>query len=91
MTDTWELTGFATSSSYRRHVVEALSRRERTPTGLADVTDIKTTHVSRALSELEDEELVELKVPASRQKGRYYGLTEKGREVAGNIRAVMER
>lgn len=85
----WDLTGFVTASSYRRHVVQALSAGERTPTELADVTPVEITHVSRALSELREKDLVELRVPESQQKSRYYGLTDKGREIARNVQAVM--
>lgn len=69
------------SSTYRQRVMQALRERARTPTELAEECDLSIAHVSRALSELRDRDLVELLVPEEQRKGRIYGVTDGGREV----------
>lgn len=80
MTDTWDAAGFVASSRYRLAVCEHLSDHgPGLPSGIASATDLAQPHVSRALSELRDRDIVELLVPESQQKGRLYDLTRSGR------------
>lgn len=80
MTDTWDAAGFVASSRYRLAVCEYLSEHgPGLPSGIATETDLAQPHVSRALSELRDRDVVELLVPESQQKGRLYDLTNRGR------------
>jgi DNA-binding MarR family transcriptional regulator len=80
MTDTWDAAGFVASSRYRLAVCEYLSDHgPGLPSGIASETDLAQPHVSRALSELRDRDVVELLVPESQQKGRLYDLTRGGR------------
>ncbi len=44
------------------------------------------SHISRALSELRDHELIELLVSEDRRKDRVYGSTEMGAEIWNTIR-----
>lgn len=68
------------SSDYRVRVLEGLAEQGRaTPTELAEHADEPRSHVSRALSELEDRDVVSLAVPEGRRVGRYYELTTTGR------------
>lgn len=84
--DTWDALGFVTASKYREGVLRQLAADgAQTPTTLSDETGFGMPHVSRCLSELRDEDLVELLVPESRRKGRYYGATEYGEEIVGTV------
>ncbi|KTG07601.1 winged helix-turn-helix domain-containing protein [Haloferax profundi] len=79
MTETWDSAGYIASSRYRLTVCEYLSEHgSGLPSRIATETDLAQPHVSRALSELRDQGIVELLVPESQQKGRLYGLTDLG-------------
>ncbi|KAB1194368.1 ArsR family transcriptional regulator [Haloferax sp. MBLA0076] len=79
MTETWDSAGYIASSRYRLTVCEYLSEHgSGLPSRIATETGLAQPHVSRALSELRDEGIVELLVPESQQKGRLYGLTDLG-------------
>lgn len=80
MTDTWDAAGYVASSRYRVAVCEFLADNgPGLPSEIAGETELAQPHVSRALSELRDRDVVELLVPESQQKGRLYGLTRTGR------------
>jgi DNA-binding MarR family transcriptional regulator len=80
MTDTWDIAGYVASSRYRQAVCQYLSLRgPGLPSEIASETELAQPHVSRALSELRERDVVELLVPESQQKGRLYDLTETGR------------
>jgi DNA-binding MarR family transcriptional regulator len=51
------------------------------PSKIAADTDCAVSHVSRALNDLRERELVDLLVPESRKKGRIDGITDQGREI----------
>lgn len=79
--DTDDAESYILSSTYRSHVLEHLAETGRaTPKEIADSVDIARPHISRALSELQEKGLVELRVSEARTVGRYYGLTERGKE-----------
>ncbi|KAB1196370.1 MULTISPECIES: winged helix-turn-helix domain-containing protein [Haloferax] len=79
MTETWDSAGYIASSRYRLTVCEYLSKNgSGLPSRIAVETDLAQPHVSRALSELREQGIVELLVPDSQQKGRLYGLTDLG-------------
>lgn len=85
MTDSdvdWDAVGFIRSSGYREAVLEALEDGPETPKDLAQSSDVGIAHVSRALGEMRDRDVVELLVDEDTRKGRIYALTEKGEEVA---------
>lgn len=78
---------YVLSSKYRRGVLRELANTERaTPTELADSVAEPRPHVSRALSELREKGVVELRVSEGRSVGRYYGLTDAGESVWSEIR-----
>lgn len=88
MTD-WDLLGFITASKYRRAAVAGLvESRASTPSALADSSDCDIAHISRALGELRERDLVELLVDEDTKKGRLYGLTDAGREIAEELDKV---
>jgi DNA-binding MarR family transcriptional regulator len=81
MSDEWNAIGFVISSNYRVTVLRRLNDGPATPSQIANDEDIAITHVSRALRELGERDLVELLVPENRRKGRVYGITEKGERI----------
>lgn len=87
MTPDWNQISFVISSSHRRAVLKRLATGPATPSQIADDTDISISHVSRALSSLRDESLVELLVSEERRKGRVYGITDHGNDVWATIEA----
>jgi DNA-binding MarR family transcriptional regulator len=80
MSDTWDAAGYIASSRYRLAVCEFLLRDgPELPSKIAAELELAQPHVSRALSELRERDVVELLVPESQQKGRLYDLTPEGR------------
>lgn len=77
--------GFVIASSYRTEIVFDLVDQPATPSTIATNTGHGIAHVSRSLADLREEGLVELLVPEERRKGRIYGLTDRGEEVASVI------
>jgi len=67
----WELKGFIEASKYRKLVLKALNEKEKTPTELAKELNLKLSHISRTLKELQEKKLVECLNPNAR-KSRYY-------------------
>lgn len=83
--DQWDEVSYVISSRYRVETIRRLSEGPATPSLIADDMDLSIAHVSRALQELRDAELVHLLVSEDRKKGRVYGVTDKGVEVWNTI------
>ena len=81
MGEQWDNVGVVLSSQYRVAVLRRLSDGPATPSSIAGEADINIAHVSRAIQNLKEREMVELLVSEDRQKGRIYGITEKGEEI----------
>jgi len=81
----YDAISFAISSKYREVTVGALTAHPATPSALADQTGEDIAHVSRALQELREEGIVELLVDEKRKKGRLYGLTDEGDQLADEL------
>jgi DNA-binding MarR family transcriptional regulator len=62
-------------------VLEQLAQAPEIPSRINADEHVLIEHVSRALRELCDQELVELLVPDDQEKHRLYGLTEQGERV----------
>ena len=73
----WDSVSFIISSRYRIAVIDRLAAGPATPSLIADEADDHMAHISRAISELRDESLVELLVSEDRRKGRVYGMTDR--------------
>jgi DNA-binding transcriptional ArsR family regulator len=82
----WSVLGYVDASTYRTDVLHSLAEGPATPKRLAETVGAEITHVSRALQELRDRDLVELLVPEARRKGRVYGATDKGERVATHLK-----
>jgi len=83
----WDQVSYVISSRYRIITLDRLAESPATPSRIAEETDLSVAHVSRALQELGEHDLVELLVSEDRKKGRVYGITEKGEEVWETIEA----
>ncbi|MFC6825607.1 winged helix-turn-helix domain-containing protein [Halopelagius fulvigenes] len=87
MSETWDAAGYIASSRYRLAVCKLLARNgPDLPSRIAEELDLAQPHVSRALSELRERDIVELLVPESQQKGRLYGLTGDGQAALARLR-----
>lgn len=81
----WDTIGYIISSQHRTSVLDRLNESPATPTQIGEDTSLDVTHVSRTLTSLREEDLVELLVPEDRRKGRIYGPTSQGVEVWEDI------
>ena len=80
--DEWNDASFVISSTYREDALTRLAASPATPSQIAADKQMDISHASRALSELSDRALVELLVPEERQKGRIYGITDRGSDIS---------
>lgn len=85
--DPWDDISYVISSRYRIATLQRLADGPATPSLIADETELSIAHVSRALQELRDADLVTLLVSEQRRKGRVYGITDEGLEVWETIEA----
>lgn len=83
--DNWDLVAYVTSSKYRMAIVESLTESPRRP---SDVDGFDVAHISRAMNELRDKGVIDLLVSEDVKKGRYYGLTDQGVEIAEQIEGL---
>lgn len=83
----WDDVSYVISSQYRIATLRRLGESPATPSRIAEETDLSVAHVSRALQELRNHDLVELLVSENRKKGRVYGITDHGEGVWDTIEA----
>lgn len=83
----WDDVSYVISSRYRGTTLRRLAESPATPSRIAADTDLSVAHISRALQELRDHDLVELLVSEDRKKGRVYGITDHGEKVWETIEA----
>jgi len=79
---------YVENSQYRTATVLSLQSKPQIPSEVAEKSGYDITHVSRAITELADKDITELLVSEDTKKGRLYGLTENGEEIA---EVVQER
>ena len=84
MVNTWHLIGIIRGSSYRKKIFLSLSTGEKTPTQLVKDVNIKMSHISRALKELQEEKLIACLTPKLR-KHKIYGLTDLGKAIREKV------
>jgi predicted transcriptional regulator len=82
----WLSYGFVLASSHRKAVVEVLKTGPATPSQVSQKTNLRMIHISKALRELEANDLVICLTPNLR-KGRIFDLTQGGRAIADRIYA----
>ena len=71
------------ASKFREAVVGELAHGPATPSEIAEGSPYEIAHISRALQEMRDAEIVELLVSEDRRKGRIYALSDAGEAVSG--------
>lgn len=86
----YDAVSYVISSRYRTTVLLELDGGPATPSAIAERTDDGIAHVSRALGELRDHEIVELLVDEERKKGRIYGLCESAEELVDPVAGMTE-
>jgi DNA-binding MarR family transcriptional regulator len=82
------LVSFVGRGRSRKHVLKALAK-PNSPTELARQLDIDRSTISRVILELAEKGLVECLTPDERM-GRYYRITETGKEVIAIIEGKGE-
>lgn len=73
--DHWDEVSFVIRSQYRVTVLERLIDGPATPSRIATYSEFSLSHISRALQELRERDLVELLVSEQQRMGRLYGAT----------------
>ncbi len=86
----WETVSFVISSEARFKTLVRLNGGEETPTQLATHLGVPISHISKALRELAEKNLIELLTP-NRKKARFYGITETGKLVLSEIHKITGR
>ncbi|MHA1195169.1 MAG: ArsR family transcriptional regulator [Promethearchaeota archaeon] len=84
----WTEVGYVLASKYREIIIKKLSKKNYLPSMLAKETNFQLAHISRALRELKDKNLVKC-LNENSKKGKIYALTEYGKEVAKLIKANL--
>lgn len=74
-----DLLSFILRSKVRRVVLSKLGKGVATPSMLSSSLNLDKTHVSRALKELSERDLV--KMLTSSRKGRLYDITSRGESI----------
>ena len=85
MGDSTGATGFVQASRHRIAILVALQDWPRTTSQIADACCLSPAHACRALRELSDKGLVDVKTPGLQGKGKLYGLTLLGETLAGSV------
>jgi DNA-binding MarR family transcriptional regulator len=78
----YDALAYVENSQYRVTTVQALLEKPQIPSEIAKDSSHDMAHVSRAITELADKGITELLVSEDTKKGRLYGLTENGEEIA---------
>lgn len=71
---------FIVRSKHRRKVVRHLARGPAIPAQIREETGQEYSRISKAISDLRSEGLVELIVSENTKRGRLYEITDRGRE-----------
>ena len=80
----WETVSYVFSSELRLKILLELSKSKNTPKQLSLSLKHPMSHVSKALKQLNEKQLVECLTP-DRKKGRLYNITELGGQVLDEI------
>lgn len=86
--DVWDCVGALLASDPRLDALRHLEDGAAIPSDIGRAVESNQDQVSRALSDLREQGVVELLVSEDRRKGRLYGLTEKGEKVVECGRAM---
>ena len=76
--------GYVISSTYRTKTLKTLMEENKTPTKIAQDTDIKVNHISKVLKELKEKNLV-ICINEEKRKNRIYKLTPQGKQITEKL------
>lgn len=83
----WDAVSYVSRSKYREDIAVALYEQgPAAPSDIAETTGLALPHVSRALTQLRERDLVTLLVSEDQHHGRLYGLTKPGRSAVEHLR-----
>ena len=80
----WKKYGYVLSSTYRQKIVLSLKKGPKTPKQISIESRLRLSHVSSTLKDLSNSDIVKCLTP-DLKKGKIYGLTEDGKEIAEKI------
>lgn len=80
----WKKYGYVLSSTYRQRTVLSLEDGPKTPKQISLQSKLHLSHVSSTLKDLVSHGIVKCLTPDLR-KGKIYGLTKDGNEIAEKI------
>jgi predicted transcriptional regulator len=82
--DTLKTFAYVTISSYRERAVRALQDENKTPTQIANDSDIRVNHISKVLKELKECGVAEC-INEEKRKNRIYRLTNVGQDIVDKL------
>jgi predicted transcriptional regulator len=82
----WNDVSYVIASKTRKSIILKLET-PRTPTFLAKDLDLNLANISRALTELEDKDIVVCLTP-KQKVGKIYSLTKKGKDIILKIKKM---
>lgn len=80
----WELMSFVMASKIRIKILISLKEGIKTPKQLANEINTHLSHVSRALKELSEKDLIECLTPKV-HKNKFYTITKRGKQLLKKI------
>lgn len=87
-TTTYDDAAYVLNSNYRQKVITTLRDGPANPKAIAEDHGVDAAHISRAIAELRERDVVDLLVSEDVKKGRYYALTEHGEAVVDEMEAL---
>ena len=84
----WEDVGYVMASKYRETILKKLSKKNYMPSILAKETNLRLSHISRALKELKIKNLI-VCLNNKSKKGKIYSLTDSGKRILELIEAQL--
>lgn len=82
--ETLKVFAYISISSYRTKALKSLENENKTPTQIADDSDIRMSHISNILKELKDCGVAEC-INEDERKNRIYRLTPLGRDIVSHL------
>ena len=82
----WDEVSYVIASKTRKAIVSRLDT-PRTPTFLAKDLDLNLANISRAITELEDKDIVVCLTP-KQKVGKIYSLTKKGKDIVVKVQKM---
>jgi predicted transcriptional regulator len=84
----WDEVSYVIASKTRKAILSRLDT-PRTPTFLAKDLDLNLANISRAITELENKDIVVCLTP-KQKVGKIYSLTKKGKDIVVKVQKMEE-